>query len=151
MRASAIVIVHIREKYVAQVSLAEDDDMIEAFPSYRANQAFNMSILPWRPWRGWSVANAHGAKSPFEYPAVEAVAVVDDKTRRGLPAAGLGKLMGNPFRRRMRRHAQPQDLASAVLQNQQGKPSSLPSPSLNNRRRAASNCAPRSRSPNSIR
>ena len=119
MRARVIVILHMREKYVAQVSLAEDDNMIEAFPSYRANQAFSMSILPWRSWRGWSVANAHGAKSPFEYLAVDAVAVADDITWRGLPAAGLGKLMGNPFRRRMRRHAQPQDLTSAVLQNQQ--------------------------------
>jgi hypothetical protein len=35
MCASAIVILHIREKYVAQMSLAKDDDMIEAFPSYR--------------------------------------------------------------------------------------------------------------------
>src|SRR5260370_32706095 len=113
MRARVIVILHIREKYVAQVSLAEDDNMIEAFPSDRANQAFSMFILPWRSGRGWSVANAHGAKSPFEYLAVDAVAVADDITRRGLPAAGLGKLMGNPFCRRMRRHAQPQDLASA--------------------------------------
>jgi hypothetical protein len=49
-----------REKYVALVSLAEDDNMIEAF----LNQAFSMSILPSRSWRGWSSANAHAAKSP---------------------------------------------------------------------------------------
>jgi hypothetical protein len=55
---------------VAQVSLAEDDDMIKAFPSDRADQPFSMSILPWRSWPGWSVANAHGAKPPFA--AIEA-------------------------------------------------------------------------------
>jgi hypothetical protein len=33
---------------VAQVSLAEDDDMIKAFPSDRADQPFGMPILPWR-------------------------------------------------------------------------------------------------------
>jgi hypothetical protein len=65
MRAGAIVILHIRKEYVAQVSLAEDDDMIKAFPSDRADQPFSMSILPWRSWRGWSVANAHDAKAPF--------------------------------------------------------------------------------------
>jgi hypothetical protein len=66
MRASAIVIQHVRQEYVAQVSLAEDDDIIKAFPSDRADQPFSMSILPWRSWRGWLVTNAHGAK-PHRY------------------------------------------------------------------------------------
>jgi hypothetical protein len=92
---------------VAQVSLAEDDDMIKAFPSDRADQPFSMSILPWRSRRGWSVTNAHGAKPPFENRAVDAVAIADDESWRGLPAAGLGELSGDPFRRWVRRHAQP--------------------------------------------
>jgi hypothetical protein len=49
---------------VAQVSLVEDDNMIKAFPSDRADQEF--CVLPWRSRRGWSVTNAHGAKPPFE-------------------------------------------------------------------------------------
>jgi hypothetical protein len=65
------------------VSLAEDDDMIKAFPSDRADQPFSMSILPWRSRRGWSVTNAYDAKPPFEKRAVDAVAVVDDILRRG--------------------------------------------------------------------
>ena len=60
------VIRHIREKYVAQVPLAEDDDMIKAFPPDRANQPFRMAILPSRLGRGWPVMNAHGAKPPGE-------------------------------------------------------------------------------------
>ena len=107
MCARAVVIRHVRKEYVAQVSLAEDDDMIKTFPSDRADQPFGMSILPWRSRRGWPVTNAHGAKPPFEYLAVDAVAIADDVPRRGLPAAGLGKLPGDPFGRRMRRHSQP--------------------------------------------
>jgi hypothetical protein len=72
MCASAIVIRHVREEYVAQVSLAEYDDIIEAFLSDRAVQPFSMSILPWRSRRNWSVANAHGAKPPFEKRAIDA-------------------------------------------------------------------------------
>jgi hypothetical protein len=49
------------------VSLAEDDDMIKAFPSDRADQPFSMSVQPWRSRRDWPVTNAHGAKPPFEY------------------------------------------------------------------------------------
>ena|ERR1700731_3616164 len=40
--------------------LAEDDDMVKAFPPDRANQPFRMPILPWRAGRGWPVTNAHG-------------------------------------------------------------------------------------------
>jgi hypothetical protein len=37
MRACAVVIVHVRTKYVAQMSLAEHDDMIETFVSDRTD------------------------------------------------------------------------------------------------------------------
>ena len=63
------------------MSLAEDDDMIKAFPSDRADQPFNVPVLPWRLWRGWSVTNAHDAKPPFEKRAVDAVAIADDISR----------------------------------------------------------------------
>ena len=89
------------------MSLAEDDDMIKAFPPDRADQPFSMSVPPWRLRRGWPVTNAYGMKPPFEKCAVDAVAITDDILRRGLPATGLGKLPRNPFRRRMRRHSQP--------------------------------------------
>ena len=87
--------------------LAEDDDMIKAFPSDRADQPFSMSILPWRSRRGWPVTNAHGAKTPGEYLAVDPVAIADDVPRCGFPAAGLGELPGNPFGGRVCRHSQP--------------------------------------------
>jgi hypothetical protein len=38
MCPGAVVIVQIREKYVAHVPLAEDDDMIKTFPSDRATR-----------------------------------------------------------------------------------------------------------------
>ena len=87
--------------------LTEDDDMVETFPPDRANQSFRMSILPWRSRRGGPVPNAHGAKPPFEYLAVDTVTIADDVPWHRLPAAGLGKLPGDPLGRRMRRHAQP--------------------------------------------
>jgi hypothetical protein len=44
----AVVILHIRKEYVAQVPLAKDNDMIRTFPSDRANQPFRVAVLPWR-------------------------------------------------------------------------------------------------------
>jgi hypothetical protein len=91
----AIVIVHISKEHMAQVPLAEYDDM--TFPPDRANQPFPMSILPWRLGRVWAVTNAHGAKPPDEKCAVDPVAIADDVARCAFPAAGSGELPGNPF------------------------------------------------------
>jgi len=92
---------------VAQVPLAEDNDMIKTFPSDRANQPFRMSILPWRSWRGWPVTNAHSAKPPGKNFAVDPVAIADDVPRWAFLAAGFGQLPGHPFGARVCRHSQP--------------------------------------------
>ena len=57
------------------MSFAEDDDMVKTFPPDRANQPFRVAILPWRLRRGGPITNAHGAKPPFEYFAVDTVAI----------------------------------------------------------------------------
>jgi hypothetical protein len=49
---------------------------------------------------GGLVTNAHGAKLPFEYLAVDTVTIADDVPWHRLPAAGLGKLPGDPLGRR---------------------------------------------------
>ena len=77
------------------MSFAEDDDMVKTFPPDRANQPFRMAILPWRSRRGGPITNAHGAKPPLEYLAVDSVAIAEDVSRHRLPAAGLGKPAGS--------------------------------------------------------
>ena len=119
MCSRIVVIGHIRKEEVTQVSFAEEDDMVKAFLPDRPNQSFRMAVLPWRSRRGGPITNAHGAKPPFEYLAVDTVAIAEDVSRHWLPAAGLGKLPRDPLGRRMRRHAQPLHMASAVLENQQ--------------------------------
>jgi hypothetical protein len=88
MSARAIVVLHVGEEYVAEVSLTVYDDVIKALPSSdRPDQPFGISILPRRSRRDGPVANAHGANSPFERPAVDAVAIADE-------IAGGGHLAG---------------------------------------------------------
>src|ERR1700694_5861820 len=107
MFPGAVVILHVRKEHVAQVPLAEHDDMIKTFPSDRTDQSFSVSILPWGARRRRSIANAHRTKTPGEYLAVNTVPIADDVLRCGIPAAGLGKLPGNPFGGRLCQHAQP--------------------------------------------
>ena len=47
MRAGAIVIFHVRQQQVAEVALAEHDNVVEAFPSDRIDQPFGIPVLPW--------------------------------------------------------------------------------------------------------
>ena len=80
------------------MALANDDDVIKTFPSDRADQPLRISVLPRRPRRDRSVANAHGPDAPDEGSAIRAVAVADQVAWRLVPAAGLGQLTGKPFR-----------------------------------------------------
>jgi hypothetical protein len=61
MGAHAIVIGRILTKDPAQVSFAEHNQVVDAFPSDRADQSLRVPILPWRPGRDRLVPNAHGA------------------------------------------------------------------------------------------
>ena len=46
MRPELVVIVGVGGKDPAQVTFAEDDDVIEAFPADRANQPLRKPVLP---------------------------------------------------------------------------------------------------------
>ena len=46
MRSEFVVIAGVGCKDPAQVGLAEDDDVIEAFPANRADQSLRMPVLP---------------------------------------------------------------------------------------------------------
>jgi hypothetical protein len=61
----------IRCENVAKMALA-NDEVIKTFPSDRADQPLRMSVVPRRPRRDWSVANAHGPDRPDEGSAIRA-------------------------------------------------------------------------------
>ena len=60
MCAAAVVIVKVRRQHRAQVTLIEDDEVIEAFPADRADDAFDIGVLPRRSRRGGDLLDGHG-------------------------------------------------------------------------------------------
>jgi hypothetical protein len=48
MRPASVVIPKIRRQHTAQVTLIEDDDVIETFAADRADDALHISVLPRR-------------------------------------------------------------------------------------------------------
>jgi hypothetical protein len=99
--------------------LAGHDDMIHAFPANRPDQALRISVLPRRACGSRMVANAERANSSDEYTAVTSIPVADQIARELFPATGCRQLIGDPFRRWVRRDAEPQNLSPAVPHDQQ--------------------------------
>ena len=52
MRAASVVVLKICRQHTAQVTLIEDDNVIEAFATDRADDAFDIGVLPRRSRRG---------------------------------------------------------------------------------------------------
>jgi hypothetical protein len=48
MGPASVVITKVRRQHTAQVTLIEDDDVIETFAADRADDALDVGILPWR-------------------------------------------------------------------------------------------------------
>ena len=99
--------------------LAKYDDMVKAVPSDRTDKPFTISVLPWRPWRGRTIPNAHRPKSSDDNIAIGAVSVANDVSRRFLPAKCFGELTSDPFGTRMCGRSNPQDFATTMVQNQE--------------------------------
>src|ERR1700722_1156574 len=119
VRASRVIVALVRSQQMTKMPLAEHDNVVETFPPDRTDRPFTISVLPRRSRRGWPIPNAHRPKAADEDVTVDGVAVTNDVSRRCFPTIGLGELVRNPFRRWVRGHSQPQDVAAIVLQYQQ--------------------------------
>jgi len=119
VRASLVIVGRVRSQQMAEMPLAEHDNVVKTFPPDRTDRPFTISVLPRRSLRGWPIPNAHRPKAADDDVTVDGVAVTNDVSRRYFPATGLGELVRNPFGRWVRGHSQPQDLAAIVMQYQQ--------------------------------
>ena len=106
MRSEPVVVAGVGRKDPAQMGLAEDDDVIEAFPADRADQSLRMLVLP-EVTRGYRViAYAHGCETLGDRLTVGRVTVSDHVVWWFIPREGIGDLTGNPLRRGIGRYAQ---------------------------------------------
>ena len=84
-----VVVAGVAGKDPAQMGLAEDDDVIEAFPTDRADQSLRMPVLPGRP-RGYRViAYAHGCETLRDRLTVGRVTVSEFSVRTRAMARDL--------------------------------------------------------------
>jgi hypothetical protein len=117
MRPGAIVVVGVGCEDLPKVHFAQDHDMVQAFSPDRADEPFNLSVLPGRARRSWSVPDAHGSKTPRYGMAIRGVSVADEVSGCLIPGEGLGDLAGDPVGRRVESGVDPYQVASVIGQN----------------------------------
>src|ERR1700680_308848 len=102
-----VVIIHVRQQDVTEVSLAEHNNVVKAFPADRTDQPFSISILPRGARRRRSIANAYRSKPSDEDLTIGPVPVTYEIAGSLFPAAGFRDLICDPICGRMRCDAKP--------------------------------------------
>src|SRR5665213_914429 len=98
VRARLVVVGLVRQQQMAKVPFAKHDDMVGAFPTDRADEPFDIGVLPGRARRSLSISDAERAKAPDDDLAISAISIAKQVLRSMLPSARLRELSSNPFR-----------------------------------------------------
>jgi hypothetical protein len=96
MRSGLVVVGEAGLQDPTEMPPAEDDDMVEAFSTYRIHKALRIRVLPRTPRRGEHLLESHALDPTTEVVAVDAVAIADDVPGRRVPGQGFDDLLGSP-------------------------------------------------------
>src|SRR5262245_20920433 len=96
MRARCIVVGEVPSQQASEMPFAEDDDVIEAFPSNRADDALCEGILPGCSWGDEDLVDPHAFHASCENVAVDGVAITEQVLGCRLFREGFDKLLGGP-------------------------------------------------------
>jgi hypothetical protein len=77
MRAGGVVVREIPTQQTSEVPFVEHDDVIEAFPSNRADDALGEGILPGRSRRDEDLGHPQAVHPPYEYVAVDGIPIAE--------------------------------------------------------------------------
>jgi hypothetical protein len=91
-----MVIGEVAAQDAAQVSLSEDEHVIQRLASDRPDQALSERVLPRAVWRRDDFVDPHALHAMPRWLTVDVVAVVEEVGRRGLVREGVHDLLGGP-------------------------------------------------------
>ena len=120
MSSDAVVIVRIGSQDLAQMDLAQDNDVVQALTPDRSDQPFGEAILPGRSWCYGLVPDAHGAQSARDKRTIDPVPVADHVARSFVPRECFGDLACNPFRGRMGCDVDPDEVSAVNPDDDKG-------------------------------
>ena len=101
MTSRAVVILQVRGHVASERELIHDDNMVQAFSTYGADEPFNIGALPGRSESGEHFADVQAFSLRPEGGAIDAVAISEQVPRRAGPRESQHKLRRCPFGGRM--------------------------------------------------
>ena len=99
MRAPRII-VQIRRNQSLEVTLIEYDNRVEKFSTKRADDSFDVGVLPWRSRRGDNLVNPQAFEPSLNPGTVDPVAIAQQIARSGIEEKRFDNLLGAPLSRR---------------------------------------------------
>jgi len=96
MRARRVVVGEVPAQQASEMPFVEDDDVIEAFPSNRPDDALGEGILPGRSRGNEDLAHPQAFHPPCEHVAVDGVSIAEQVLGRCLFWEALDKLLSGP-------------------------------------------------------
>ena len=97
--------------------LTQDNKMIHTLAPDRSDQPFGKAILPRRGWCSRLVPDTHGAQSACDDGTVDPISIANEVLRGVIPRKGLCYLARNPFCRRVRGDADPDEVSAVEPEN----------------------------------
>jgi hypothetical protein len=101
VRSAPMIVPSVGREDVSKVRFVDDDDVIETLSSDRADQAFDVRILPRTRRRSDDVDDTHARESALEDIAVDAVSISVQPARRRVLGKCVDHLLGGPLGCRM--------------------------------------------------
>ena len=114
-----MVVAQVLLEYPLEVSLIEDDHMVEALSSDRPDHPLDIWVLPRRPSCGSDLLDAHRRDSTSEIEAVDSISVPDEISRCSIPWKSFYYLLTGPRRSRVSRNIEVNDLPSRIIQDEE--------------------------------
>ena len=96
MRAGGVVVREVTAQQTAEMPFVDHDDVIEAFPTNRPDDALGEGILPGGARRDEDLGHFQAFDSPSEHVAVDSVPIAEQVLGRGFFREALDKLAGGP-------------------------------------------------------
>lgn len=81
MGSRSAVVIDLRRKHLTQMAFVENDQVIYAFSPDRADDSFDVGILPGRAWRSNDLSDAHRLDPFAENRAIRGVAIAQHISR----------------------------------------------------------------------
>ncbi len=116
-----MIIIQVRGQQSFEMSLVEDDDVIQKFSAKASDYPFNIGILPRRSRRGDNCLNTQARQPSLNPITIYAIAVTQQIPRGRIKRKRFQNLLGCPLRGRMFRHVEVDDSPAIVRQDDENE------------------------------